>query len=133
PDAFNYSVCYRKGGTTSTALSPCPTRRSSALSQSVSVNEGATSTVTLTGSDPDSDPLRFKITSLPAHGKLYDGTGTGGHVIAAGELPYALTGAGNTTTYQPTTGYFGPDAFQFKANDGQIDSTAAATVSISVN
>ena len=48
--------------------------------------------MTLTGSDPDNDPLRFKITSLPAHGKLYDGTGTGGHLIAASELPYTLTG-----------------------------------------
>ena len=104
-----------------------------ATPQSVVLNQDSTSTVTLTGSDPDNDPLRFKITSLPASGKLYDGTGTGGHLIAAGELPYALTGAGDTTTYQPNTGYSGPDAFQFKANDGQIDSSAAATVSITVN
>src|SRR5204862_4753163 len=104
-----------------------------ATAQSVSVNAGATATVTLTGSDPDSDPLRFKVTSLPASGKLYDGTGTGGHLVAAGELPYALTGAGNTATYQPNAGYSGPDAFQFKANDGRFDSSAAATVSITVN
>ena len=103
-----------------------------ASAQSVSVSAGSTSTVTLTGSDPDSDPLRFKITSLPAHGKLYDGTGTGGHLIAANQLPYALTGAGNTATYQPNAGYSGPDSFAFKANDGQLDSVAAATVSISV-
>ena len=44
-----------------------------------------------------------------------------------------MTGAGNTATYLPDAGYSGPDAFQFKANDGQLDSTAAATVSITVN
>jgi len=104
-----------------------------ANAQSVTLNEGSTSTVTLTGSDPDNDPLRFKLTSLPASGKLYDGTGTGGHLIVAGDLPYSLTGAGNTVTYQPNANYFGPDAFQFKANDGQLDSTSAATVSITVN
>ena len=82
---------------------------------------------------PDNDPLSFKVTSLPANGKLYDGTGTGGHLIVAGELPYTLTGTFNKATYQPNAGYFGPDSFQFKANDGQVDSSAAATVSITVN
>src|SRR4029077_19092088 len=95
-------------------------------------NQDATSTVTLTGTDPNNDPLRFKVTSLPAHGKLYDGTGPAGHLIVAGDLPYALTGTFDKATYQPNAGYFGPDSFQFKANDGQVDSTAAATVSIPV-
>ena len=104
-----------------------------ANAQSVTLNQDSTSTVTLTGSDADNDPLRFKITSLPASGKLYDGSGTGGHLIGAGELPYTLTGAGNTATYQPNTAYSGPDAFQFRANDGRLDSSAAATVSITVN
>jgi hypothetical protein len=57
----------------------------------------------------------------------------GGHLIVAADLPYALTGAGNTVTYQPDTGYSGPDSFQFKAHDGQLDSTSPATVSITVN
>src|SRR5205823_5157314 len=77
--------------------------------------------------------LRFKVTSLPASGKLYDGTGTAGHLIVAGDLPYALTGTFDKATYQPNAGYSGPDSFQFKANDGQLDSTAAATVSITVS
>jgi hypothetical protein len=50
-----------------------------------------------------------------------------------GELPFALTGAGTTTTYEPSAGYFGPDSFAVVANDGQLDSTAAATVSITVS
>src|SRR5207248_298034 len=104
-----------------------------ASAQSVTLNQDTTSTVTLTGSDPDNDPLRFKVTSLPTNGKLYDGTGTGGHLIVAGDLPYALTGTFNQATYQPNANYFGSDSFQFKANDGQVDSTAAATVSITVS
>src|SRR5207248_4656024 len=104
-----------------------------ASAQSVTLNQDTTSTVTLTGSDPDSDPLRFKVTSLPASGKLYDGTGTAGHLIVAGDLPYALTGTFDKATYQPNAGYSGPDSFQFKANDGQLDSTAAATVSLTLS
>src|SRR6185436_12385232 len=97
-----------------------------ATAQSVSLNQDTTSTVTLTGTDTDNDPLKFKITSLPANGKLYDGTGTGGHLIVAGELPYALTGTFNKATYQPNPNYFGSDSFQSKANDRVLDSTAAA-------
>jgi hypothetical protein len=100
--------------------------------QSVSIGQDTTTSVTLTGSDPDNDPLQFKVTALPVNGDLYDGVGTGGHLIAAGELPYALTGTGNVATYQPAAGFAGADSFAFVANDGQLDSTAAATVSISV-
>src|SRR5207237_1210211 len=104
-----------------------------ASAQSVRRTQDTTSTLTLTGTDADNDPLRFKITSLPASGKLYDGTGTGGHLIVAGDLPYTLTGTFNQATYQPNAGYSGRDSFQFKAHDGQVDSTSAATVSITVN
>jgi hypothetical protein len=133
PDSFTYGVSDGHGGTASATVSIGVGNPPLANAQSVTLDEGSTSTVTLTGSDPDNDPLRFKVTSLPAHGKLYDGTGTGGHLIAAGELPYALTGTFDEATYQPDAGYFGADEFQFKANDGQIDSTAAATVSITVD
>ena len=133
PDSFDYSVSDGNGGTASATVSIVVGNPPVADAQSVSLNEDTTSTVTLTGTDPDNDPLRFKVTSLPTSGRLYDGTGTAGHLIVAGDLPYALTGAGNAVTYQPNAGYFGPDGFQFKANDGQLDSTSAATVSISVN
>ena len=104
-----------------------------ASAQSVTLTQDTTSTVTLTGSDTENDPLHFKVTSLPANGKLYDGTGTGGHLIVAGDLPYTLTGTFDKATYQPNAGYSGPDSFQFKANDGHVDSAAAATVSITVD
>jgi hypothetical protein len=43
------------------------------------------------------------------NGKLYDGTGIAGHLIVAGDLPYALTGTFDKATYQPNAGYFGPE------------------------
>src|SRR5205085_1417966 len=98
--------------------------------QSVSLAEDTTSTVTLTGTDADNDPLRFKVTPLPANGRLYDGTGTAGQLIVAGHLPYALTGTFNKATYQPNANYSGSDSFHFKPNDGQVVFTSAATVPI---
>src|SRR5207237_871995 len=132
-DSFTYDVSDGNGGTATGTVSVVVNDPPVANAQSVSVTMNTTSSVTVTGSDPNNDPLRFKVTSLPANGKLYDGTGTGGHLIVVGELPYALTGTFNKATYQPNAGYFGPDTFQFKANDGQLDSTAAATVSITVS
>src|SRR5207244_3917565 len=133
PDSFTYDVSDGNGGTATATVSVLVNDPPVANAQSVSLTMDTTSTVTLTGSDPNNDPLSFKVTALPAHGKLYDGTGTGGHLIVAGDLPYALTGTADTATYQPNTGYSGPDSFQFKANDGHVDSVAAATVSISVD
>ena len=135
PDSFTYTISDGRGGTATATVSITVTSTNTApvaTAQSVSLGEDSTSTITFTGTDPDNDPLKFKITSLPANGKLYDGTGTAGHLIVAGELPYALTGTFNKATYQPNPNYFGSDSFQFKANDGVLDSTAAATVSITV-
>src|SRR5437588_10648855 len=42
-----------------------------------------------------------------------------------------LSGVEPNVTYTPAAGYFGPDSFTFKANDGTVDS-AAATVSLTV-
>ena len=106
-------------------------RAPSATPQSVSTAEDTAKTITLAGSDPDADSLTFKIASLPPHGKLYEG----GSVvpvneITAAELPKALSG--NQVTYDPALNYNGADSFNFKANDGSLDS-AAATVSIAVS
>ena len=68
--------------------------------------------VTLSGSDPDNDPLTFT-TSKPAHGTLEQ------------------TGTGPKLTYTPADGYSGPDSFTYTANDGTADS-ASAKVSITV-
>jgi len=79
--------------------------------QDVTVDEGATVAITLTGSDADGDPLTFA-TGTPEHG--------------------ALTGTAPTLTYTPNAGYDGPDSFTFTVNDGTVASDPA-TVSITVN
>jgi len=100
--------------------------------QSLSGDSCSTLTVTLTGSDPDSDPLTYIICTLPGHGELYDGPNTSGHHIVSGELPYTITDSGNRTTYDAVDSYSGGDSFDFKVNDGALDS-AEATISITVS
>jgi len=82
-----------------------------AASQSVTVAQNATAAIALTATDVDGGALAFTVLTPPAHG--------------------TLTGSAPTLTYTPATGYSGPDAFTFKANDGAADS-APATVSITV-
>jgi len=76
-----------------------------ALPQSVSLAEDASIPITLTGSDPDGDALTYSIFRPPAHGTL---RGTPPHLL-----------------YSPVTNYFGPDSFEFRANDGLLTSPAA--------
>lgn len=92
-----------------------------AKSQSVTLVKNSPKTITLSGTDADGDALSFRITALPAHGKLYAGANTSAHLIAAGELPYPLTG--NQVTYLPDGGYVGTDALNFIVNDGTTNST----------
>ena len=79
--------------------------------QAVTTPEDTAIAITLTGSDPDLDPLTFAIVTGPTNG--------------------ALTGTPPNVTYTPNANYFGPDSFTFKANDGTVDSNVA-TVSITV-
>jgi large repetitive protein len=102
-----------------------------ANAQSVSLNEDTTTLITLTGSDPDGQPITFKVTSLPTNGDLFKGNSTAAaDKITSASLPLTLAGA--QVTYKPNANYFGSDSFQFKTNDGFTDSTAAAAVSITV-
>ncbi len=80
--------------------------------QPVTTNEDTAKAITLTGSDPDSDPLTFEVVSNPGHG--------------------ALSGTAPNLTYTPTANSTGPDSFQFVVNDGLVDSSPA-TVSITVD
>src|SRR5205823_2095314 len=66
----------------------------------------------LTGADPDGDPLRFQVTSPPAHGQL------------SGNLPNLI--------YTPASGVSGSDSYTYIASDGDRKSVAA-TVSIQVS
>jgi hypothetical protein len=84
--------------------------------------EDSTKTITLTGSDADSDALTYVITTLPAHGSLFVGPGTSGNAITA--INTAITGS--TVTYRPDANYFGADGFAHKVYDGYVSSASHA-------
>jgi probable HAF family extracellular repeat protein len=73
--------------------------------------EDSSLSITLTGSDPDNDPLTYNIVTNPSHG--------------------VLTGTAPNLTYTPTPLYYGPDNFTFKVNDGFVDSDPA-TVNLTI-
>jgi hypothetical protein len=79
--------------------------------QAVTTDEDVAVAITLTGSDPDSDPLTFDLVSTPVHG--------------------TLSGMEPDVIYHPATSYNGPDSFTFTVYDGTVDS-APATVSLTV-
>jgi hypothetical protein len=82
-----------------------------AVAQSLATTEDAALAVNLSGSDPDNDPLTFRVGAAPHFGQL--------------------TGTPPNLTYRPMTNYFGFDQFTFQANDRTTDS-APAVVYISV-
>jgi hypothetical protein len=78
----------------------------------VTTTQNVPTAITLTGSDPDNDPITFSIVTGPAHG--------------------SLTGTAPNVTYTPAPGFTGTDQFTFQVNDG-LTNSAVATVSITVN
>ena len=89
-----------------------PNGAPSADPQAVILDEDTSTAVTLTGSDPDGDPLAFSVVGGPANG--------------------TLSGTAPNLTYTPDLHFNGSDSFTFVANDGSQDS-ATATVSLTVN
>lgn len=79
--------------------------------QNVIVKQDTPKNITLTGSDPDGDPLIFEIARPPEHGKL------------SGQPP--------NVTYTPDRGFLGTDAFTFRVTDGESES-APANVTLDV-
>ena len=79
--------------------------------QLVTTNEDTPVSITLTGSDADSDPMTFSVVEQPLHG--------------------TLTGTAPDLTYTPAANYDGADSFTFTASDGTVNSDPA-TVSIDV-
>ena len=79
--------------------------------QSVITAEDTVVTITLTGSDPEGDPLTFSIVATPTNG--------------------VLSGVAPNLTYTPNLNFNGSDSFPFKVDDGRLDSDVAM-VSITV-
>ncbi len=88
--------------------------------------------IPLLGSDPNQDYLAFRLTSLPAHGRLFhspDGVRPGPEITQPGPVVPALAGWTAYVLYRPDAGAH-TDALAFAVTDGI--STAGATVSINV-
>jgi gliding motility-associated-like protein len=83
-----------------------------ALNQNLTINEDATTPITLTGSDAEGSALTYSIAGSPSHG--------------------TISGSGPNISYTPDLNYNGTDNFTFKVNDGNLDSTPA-TISITIN
>ena len=106
------------------------------------VNQGEAKIITLTGTDGDGDALKFKITSLPSNGTLHT---VNTETIQSGfeNIDAYYTSANQITSvpstfltqvvYKSGSGNYTQDTFQFKANDGKDDSSAAATITIPTN
>ena len=80
--------------------------------QSITTNEDAPVSFTLSGSDIETPSLTFTLSSTPGHGAL------------SGVLP--------NLTYTPAANYNGPDSFVFKVTDAS-GASDTATVDITVN
>ena len=78
----------------------------------IATREGGAGNVTLVASDPDGDPLTYRIVGKPNHG-------------SAGI-------SGTTLTYRPDPGFAGADSITVAARDGALDSNLA-TVSVAVS
>jgi hypothetical protein len=83
-------------------------QRPAAGSQTVNTNEDTAVTVTLSATDADDDPLAFRVTGQPVHGKL-------GVLSAANCTPSNVCTA--TVVYTPALNYNGADSFAFSVTD----------------
>jgi hypothetical protein len=70
-----------------------------AYDQALTVRQGSKLKITLSGSDPDGDPLAYTLLTRPQYGKL--------------------TGSGRQWTYTPKKGYLGQVWFTFRVSDGK--------------
>ncbi len=86
-------------------------RPPTANSQDLATDEDTPLAIKLTGSDPDSNPLTYRIVTPPLNG--------------------GLSGAAPNLTYVPIANFNGSDIFTFVVNDGSVNS-ATATVKITV-
>ncbi|MDB4113813.1 FG-GAP-like repeat-containing protein, partial [Flavobacteriaceae bacterium] len=93
----------------------------------VAATEQTVVTITLVGTDAESDAITFIVSTLPTNGTLSDN----GTVITADDLPLTLSNASAEVTYISTSDTAASDSFTFKVNDGTVDSEAA-TIGIAI-
>ncbi|HEX3134766.1 MAG TPA: Ig-like domain-containing protein, partial [Planctomycetota bacterium] len=86
------------------AINQPPVANSAALT----LAENSPQSVTLTGSDPEGQPISFQVQTQPAHG--------------------VLSGTAPNLTYTSVTNYHGDDSFTFIVNDGVQPSTPSTVV-----
>ncbi len=112
---------------------PPPTNgQPTANAQSVSMNEDATVSIALSGSDPEGAALRYLITQLPDNGSLVDESNN--HNILFFEMPYSLGNGTNRITYRPGDNVNGARSFQFAVHDGTSATNAqSASAAVTVN
>jgi hypothetical protein len=67
--------------------------------------------VALTGSDPDNNPLTYRIVSQPSAGQL--------------------SGSGANLVYTPVSNFTGTDSFRYAVSDGTLSSEATVSISVS--
>ncbi len=82
----------------------------------MTTNPGVAKGITLTSTDPNSDPLTYQITSSPSNG--------------------TLTGSGASRTYTPNAGFMGSDSFAFTVTDtttGLVSNTATVSIIVSAS
>lgn len=85
--------------------------------------------ITISGSDPDSDPITFVLTDIPDSGKFYPASGPpppDGPSFFVGAIP-------STFCYKPNSRFFvGVDTAKFVAVDSHGATSAEATITITI-
>lgn len=99
------------GGVFATLVAPTSNLPPVAVSQTITLDEDTSATIKLTGSDPNDDPIKFKLLTQPRYGNL------------TGEPP--------NLTYVPYENYNGTDSFIFLVQDGKT-SSRFATISFAI-
>ena len=81
-------------------------------------------------SDPEGDPMTWKVWSLPASGSLRDEATPTQNISS---VPYTIQGSGYEIRYYPdNTGAPSTTTFTYKAEDGISTQTAFATITINI-
>jgi hypothetical protein len=116
PDSFTFMVRDPSGaesGVCTVTITVTPVNDAPTCADgSLTVDENATGTVTLSGSDVDGDALIYVIVSGPSNG--------------------TVSLSGNVASYSGNANYHGPDSFTFRVRDPSGAESGVCTVSVTV-